>query len=90
MEFKAGIFHQLFRPGNRLTGIIIGILAVFLLFACGSGSGSSTPGAPPSSGQLVSWSLAGSINAASLNLGLVSLGITTINVTSGASCYKLT
>ncbi len=90
MEFKAGISHQLFRPGNRLTGIIIGILAVFLLFACGSGSGSSTPGAPPSPGQLVSWSLAGSINAASLNLGLVSLGITTITVTSGASCYKLT
>ncbi len=89
MEFTARTSHQRIRPGHRLTEIILGILAVFLLFACGS-SGSSSPGAPPSPGQLVSWSLAGIVSAADLNKGLVSLGITTITVTSGASCYKLT
>ncbi len=89
MEFTARTFHQLVRPGNRLAGIIIGMAAVFLLFACGSGSGSGQA-APPSPGQLVSWSPIGTVGQATLIQGLVSLGITTLNVTSGASCYKLT
>ncbi len=90
MEFKARTSHQRVRPGNRPTEIIIAILVVFLLYACGSGSGSSGSSAPPSPGQLVSWSLAGIVSQAALNQGLVSLGITTITATSGASCYKLT
>ncbi len=90
MEFTARTSHQRIWPGKRMNGIIIGIAAVFLLSACGSGSGSSAPAVPPSPGQLVSWSAAGTFGQATLIQGLVSLGITTLNVTSGASCYKLT
>jgi pimeloyl-ACP methyl ester carboxylesterase len=89
MAFKAKTSQQWIRPGNRLNGIIISIAAVFLFSACGS-SGSSSPAAPPSPGQLVSWSQAGIVSAQTLKDGLASMGITTITVTSGASCYKLT
>ncbi len=90
MEFTARTSHQRIWPGNRLKGIIISIAAVLLLSACGSGSGSGGPSVPPSPGQLVSWSPVATIGQANLVQALVSLGITTLNVTSGASCYKLT
>lgn len=90
MEFKARTIYQALRPGNRLAGIIIGIVAISLLFACGSHSNSSAPPSPPVPGQLVSWSLAGSFSAQLLNLGIATLGITGITATSGAACYKLT
>ncbi len=90
MEFKERTIHQLPRPGNRLTGILIAIVAISLLFACGSHSNSSAPPASPVPGQLVSWSPAGSFSAQLLNLGIATLGITGITATSGAACYKLT
>jgi pimeloyl-ACP methyl ester carboxylesterase len=86
MEFKKRTSHQVLRP---LTGIIA-IVAISLLFSCGSNSGSSTPPASPVPGQLVSWSPVGSFSAELLNLGIASLGITGITATSGAACYKLT
>jgi hypothetical protein len=89
MEFKARSSHQLLRPENRLTGII-GIVAISLLFACGSNSGSSAPAGPSFPGQLVSWSQAGSFTAAQLNGGIASFGTTSITATNGAACYKLT
>jgi pimeloyl-ACP methyl ester carboxylesterase len=89
MEYTARTTHQLFLPGNRLAGIIIGIAAIFLLFGCGSSSSSSAPPASPVAGQLVSWSPAGSFSAELLNFGIATLGITGITETSGAACYKL-
>ena len=80
------------RQGSPAIGTIIGILAITLLFACSSNSGSSAPAAPPAPfpGQLVSWSPAGSFSQALLNLGISTIGITGLTVTSGAACYKLT
>ena len=90
MESNPGTTGQLLRPGSRLADILISIVAIPLLFACGSSSGSGTPPAPPVPGQLVSWSLAGSFSAAVLNAGMAIYGITGITATSGAACYKLT
>ena len=91
MEHTFRTPHRTARLGGPAIRIIIGILAIALLFACGSNSGGSAP-APvaPFPGQLVSWTPAGSFSEALLTLGISTIGITGFTVTSGAACYKLT
>lgn len=89
MEHTLRTPRRTVRQGSPAIGIIIGILAIAVLFACGSKSGGSAPVAP-FPGQLVSWTQAGSFDAATLNLGLSLLGISGLTATSGAACYKLT
>jgi pimeloyl-ACP methyl ester carboxylesterase len=89
MEYKVKTTHQLIRPGNRLAAIIICIVAISLLFGCGSSSSTSPP-SQPVAGQLVSWSPAATFSATLLNLGISNLGITGITATNDVACYKLT
>ena len=73
-----------------LLQLLVLLLATGLLLSCGSSSSDSTPAPPPVAGDLVSWSPAGTINAASLNAAIIAAGMTGFTALSDVSCYKLT
>jgi pimeloyl-ACP methyl ester carboxylesterase len=80
---------------NKLTmrTLLLQLLALLLttglLFSCGNNSNNSTPAPSPVAGDLVSWSLAGTLNAASLNAAIVAAGMSGFTALSDVSCYKL-
>jgi len=81
---------------NKLTmrTLLLQLLALLLttglLFSCGNNSNNSTPSPSPVAGDLVSWSLAGTLNAASLDVLIASAGMIGFTALSDVSCYKLT
>ena len=81
---------------NKLTmrTLLLQLLALLLttglLLSCGNSSKESTPAQANVAGDLVSWSQAGTINAATLDTLIASAGMIGFTALSDVSCYKLT
>lgn len=83
--------NKLSRPKDVVRNLFIVVVAAALVYSCGSKSSTGNgEAAAPVAGDLVTWTIAGSIDTFSLNIALAELGITNATVTSGVSCYHLT
>jgi len=82
------------RDASILRRLALQFLVLMLvtgaLISCGRSSGSSAPPKPAAAGDLVAWSLAGTLDAATLNLAIASAGLSGITALYSVSCYKLT